>query len=108
MLRTAEPTICRIRHKNAYVAIRQFVSFDWRPTAAAISFSAHEVLFEGSFLLGKVAQFEANDSVYQRYAGSFRFCTIAKDSKRKHLLRVPNRGTQVREAEMYHTFSAVR
>ncbi len=40
MLRTAQTSICRTRYKNAYIAIRKLVSFDWRPAAAVISFSA--------------------------------------------------------------------
>lgn len=40
MLRAAEPSVCRTRHKNAYITIRQFVSSDWHPAAAVISFSA--------------------------------------------------------------------
>ena len=72
------------------------------------SFSAQEVLFEGPFLLGKVTQIEANDSVYQSHVGSFCFCAVASGGRQKHPFRVPNRGTRVRAAEMYHDFSAVR
>ena len=43
------------------------------------------------FLLGKVTQIEANDSVCQSHAGSFYFCATAKGCKQKHPARVPNR-----------------
>lgn len=64
--------------------------------------------FRRAFLLGNIAQYEANDSVCQSHAGSFCFCTIARGSRQKHLFHVPNRGTRVRAVKMYHTFSAVR
>ena len=108
MLWSAQPTVCRIRYKCAYITNGQFVSLNLRSIVAAISFSAQEVLFQGPFLLGKVTQIEANNSVCQSHAGSFCFCTIAKGNRWKHLLRVPNCGTRVRAAEMYHDFSAVR
>lgn len=53
MLRAAQTSVCRTRHKNAYIATGQSVSFDWHPVAAVISFSAHEVLFEGPFFIGR-------------------------------------------------------
>ena len=54
-------------------------------------FPLQEVLFEGPFLLGKVTQIEANDSVCQSHAGSFYFCAVASGGRQKHPFRVPNR-----------------
>ena len=59
MLQAAEPTVCRIRHKCAYIPNGQFVNLNLHSIVAAIPFSAHEVLFGGPFLLGKIAQHEA-------------------------------------------------
>lgn len=59
MLRTAETSVCRTRHKNAYIAIRQFVSLDWRPAAAVISFSAQRRSGESEYVTASLA--------YRRY-----------------------------------------
>ena len=55
-----------------------------------------------SFLLRKATQIEANNPVYQRYAGLFRFPDIAKERIRKQVTKVLNRGTWVRVVKMYH------
>ncbi len=74
MLRAAQTSVCRTRHKNAYIATGQSVSFDWHPVAAVISFSAHEVLFEGPFFVGRGDGYSARprsgkDSIGYPYTG---------------------------------------
>jgi hypothetical protein len=53
-------------------------------------------------LLRKATQIEANNPVYQRYAGLFHFAAIAKAGIRKQVTKVLKRGTWVRAKEMYH------